>query len=84
MCYDEMLITRTKTPKKKSKEQHQATPGWMDVLIDMLLGFLSEGSQLWRSVVDQVFRMVATHITPSALELIVKVCGCSGRKGVVT
>ena len=51
------------------------------MLTDMLLGFLSEGSQLWRSVVEQVFRMVATHLTPSAMQLIVKVCVCLGGGG---
>lgn len=71
VCHSEMMQCRTKTPKRKAKEQ--AAPGWMDVLVDMLLGFLSEGTQLWRAVVDQVFRMVASHLTSSAMQLIVKV-----------
>ena len=85
MCHTEMTRSRMKTPKKKTKDQ-QPLLGWMDVLVDMLLGFLSEGTQLWRCVVDQVFRMVAAHITPSAMELIVKVqwwewSRCSGGSG---
>ena len=90
MCHTEMTRSRMKTPKKKTKDQ-QPLLGWMDVLVDMLLGFLSEGTQLWRCVVDQVFRMVAAHITPSAMELIVKVqwwewsrfSGGSARNGIL-
>ena len=68
-----MTRSRIKTPKKKTKDEQQPLLGWMDVLVDMLLGFLSEGTQLWRGVVDQVFRMVVPHLTPSSMELIVKV-----------
>ena len=58
MCHSEMelsLSKKNKTPKKrKKKEEEPETPSWIEVLTDMLLGFLSQPSQLWRNVTEQV------------------------------
>ena len=60
MCQSEMelAVGKKKTPKKKKRKmgggEEGEAPGWIEVLIDMLLGFLSQPSQLWRNVTEQV------------------------------
>jgi hypothetical protein len=45
-----------RTPKKrKHKAAEESGPSWIEVLTDMLLGFLSQPSQLWRNVTEQVW-----------------------------
>ena len=48
---------KTRTPKKVSSRAKEG-PGWMAVLTDVLLGFLSQPSQLWRNIVEQVFSVL--------------------------
>ena len=62
MCYSEMELAvgkKGRTPKKKrqktAEESATAAPSWIEVLTDMLLGFLSQPSQLWRNVTEQVW-----------------------------
>lgn len=68
MCHSEMELAvgkKGRTPKKRKKQKESATAGpcWIEVLTDMLLGFLSQPSQLWRNVTEQVW----THIVLLAL-----------------
>lgn len=48
-------------------------PHWSEVLTDILLGFLAQPSQLWRTLSKQVYRHVSSHLTNEALQLIIKV-----------
>ena len=83
MCYSEMvadLSSKFKTPKKRSKKAEQTSDetspsqlSWIEVLTDMLLSFLSQPSQLWRGVAEQVFRLVTSHVTSKCLHLILGV-----------
>ena len=59
MCQSEMELAvgkKGRTPKKKKRKtvEEEDAPSWMEVLTDMLLGFLSQPSQLWRNVTEQV------------------------------
>ena len=61
MCQGEMELAvgkKQKTPKKKKKRLTEGgeteAPSWIEVLVDMLLGFLSQPSQLWRNITEQV------------------------------
>ena len=67
MCYGEMELAvgrKGRTPKKRkqktAEESSSAAPSWMEVLTDMFLGFLSQPSQLWRNVTEQVWTKVFT------------------------
>ena len=46
---------------------------WSEVLTDILLGFLAQPSQLWRTLSKQVYRHISLHLTNEALQLIIKV-----------
>ena len=78
-CHEEMRVAHSKTPcKKKSQrglKEEGGELGWVEVLMDTLLGLLSRSSLLWRGVVNQVFRMVAHHVTRRALGLAIQVSG---------
>ena len=50
--------------------ESESAPHWMEVLIDVLLGLLSQSSLLWRVVVRQMFHGVVHRITPGAISLI--------------
>ena len=59
---------KRKTPKKKKRskageEGEGEAPSWIEVLTDMLLGFLSQPSQLWRNVTEQVYTVTRLHHT---------------------
>ena len=78
-CYEEMKVACSKTPRKKKLQrgvkEEGGELGWVEVLMDTLLGLLSRSSLLWRGVVNQVFRMVAHHVTRRALGLAIQVSG---------
>ena len=86
-CYSDMKSQlqqqtrkQTKTPKKRpptspALSDSEAAPGWVEVATDILLGYLSQSSQLWRSVVEQVFRRLVHRVTPGVVHLIAKVSG---------
>ena len=60
MCHSEMELAVGKkggrTPKKRKQKAsgEESATSWIEVLTDMLLGFLSQPSQLWRNVTEQV------------------------------
>ena len=75
----------SKTPRKgplnsapsssADAKEDEISPSWVEVIVDILLGFLSQPSQLWRSVVDQVFRRIVHRVTPGVIRLIANVRG---------
>ena len=71
-CYEDMQTALVKTPRGRRPRAVEGV-GWVEVMVDLLLSLLSRPSQLWRAVATQVFRMVSSQITPSALQLILKV-----------
>ena len=48
-------------------------PHWVEVLTEVLLSLLTRPSSLFRHVVDQVFIVLAPHLTLNALKLCLEV-----------
>ena len=48
-------------------------PHWVEVLTEVLLSLLTRPSSLFRHIVDQVFTMLAPHLTLGALNMILEV-----------
>ena len=48
-------------------------PHWVEVLTEVLLSLLTRPSSLFRHVVDQVFTILAPHLTRNALTMILEV-----------
>ena len=48
-------------------------PHWVEVLTEVLLSLLTRPSSLFRHVVDQVFTILAPHLTRNAITMILKV-----------
>ncbi|KAL1914929.1 uncharacterized protein VTP21DRAFT_7845 [Calcarisporiella thermophila] len=69
--------TKAKTPKKKAKnakdEEMEEEPEPIEVLVDILLSFLSKPSVLLRNLAEQVFTVFCEQITKTALDLLVSV-----------
>ncbi|XP_078484015.1 myb-binding protein 1A-like protein [Ciona intestinalis] len=58
---------------KKSKKADADQPHWVDVIVEILLTMLSQGSHSVRIVAEQVFRLINPHLTPSSLKLMLDV-----------
>ncbi len=69
MCHEELLASQTRTPRREGGVAGK----WVEVLMDVLLSLLSRSSQLWRVVVEQVFRMEADSVTLESLKMMLKV-----------
>jgi len=54
-------------------EVEEDEPHWTEVLTDVLLGFLAQPSQLWRTLSKQTYRYFTPHLTEEALHLVIKV-----------
>ena len=70
-------ISLPSSPLTNDKDGADSTgeggPHWVEVMVDVLLGLLSQSSLFWRSVVDQVFRRIVHHVTPGVVDLIANV-----------
>eukprot|EP00061_Rhincodon_typus_P018904 g48279.t1 len=53
--------------------QHQEEPEWVEVVVEILLSFLSQPSRLMRQVSKTVFVRICPRITKAALQLILDV-----------
>ena len=54
-------------------EVKEDEPHWTEVLTDVLLGFLTQPSQLWRTLSKQTYRHFIPHLSEEALHLVIKV-----------
>ncbi|XP_069741084.1 myb-binding protein 1A-like protein [Narcine bancroftii] len=64
--------------QKKSKKYSmlikvQEEPEWVEVMVEILLSFLSQSSRLTRQVSKMVFTRICPHVTKEALQLILDV-----------
>jgi len=59
--------------KVKKEEDSDEEPHWVEVLTEVLLSLLTRPSSLFRHVVDQVFTILAPHLTRNALIMILEV-----------
>lgn len=55
--------------KNQDNENTDEEPHWVEVLIEVLLSLLTRPSSLFRHVVDQVFIILAPHLTLNALNM---------------
>ena len=77
MCHGEMELAvgrKGRTPKKKrrQKAEEESGPSWIEVLTDMLLGFLSQPSQLWRNVTEQVWTQTVLSVCEIGRDITLK------------
>jgi len=61
------LQTCYEKSSEKKKSKNKAEPHWTEVLVEILLGFLTQQSNLMRQVVDHVFTTILPHLVPGAL-----------------
>lgn len=66
--------------KTKYEEKNDEEPHWAEVLTEVLLSLLTKTSSLFRHVVDQVFFLLAPHLTQDALNMIIE--SLDPRKGI--
>lgn len=66
--------------KTKHEEKSDEEPHWVEVLTEVLLSLLTKTSSLFRHVVDQVFVLLAPHLTQNALNMILE--SLDTRKGI--
>ncbi|XP_005399744.1 PREDICTED: myb-binding protein 1A [Chinchilla lanigera] len=62
-----------KTRRSRSKAINSQEPPWVEVMVEILLSLLSQPSNLMRQVARSVFGHICSHLTPRALQLILKV-----------
>lgn len=59
--------------KADKKQSNKKGPEWIEVLLEILINFLAQPSNVMRHVVEQVFRSICPHLTPEAFKLITQV-----------
>uniref|UniRef100_A0A3P9PTI4 MYB binding protein (P160) 1a n=1 Tax=Poecilia reticulata TaxID=8081 RepID=A0A3P9PTI4_POERE len=69
-CIDK---AQEKKINKKKKQQGEAEPEWVEVMVDILLSLLSQQSRHIRQVCKTVFSSICPHVTAAALTAIVDV-----------
>jgi DNA polymerase phi len=70
-CYQKVFETKKPTKKSKAKEEEEPEP--VEVLIDILVSFLSKSSALLRGLAEQVFEIFSDKLTKKALNLMLEV-----------
>ena len=74
MCYQKRAAQLHKTPRRR-KSVAPPSPSWLPVLMDILLGLLSNHDQFWRNISERVFLWLKVSLTYEAVQVIVKVYG---------
>ncbi|OPL20406.1 myb-binding 1a protein, partial [Mytilus galloprovincialis] len=69
VCYKKASETKRKSVGKTPKKE----PAWIEVLTELLLSMMSQGSTFARMVANNVCACMAKHITPEAMSLITEV-----------
>ncbi|KAH8550146.1 DNA polymerase phi-domain-containing protein [Umbelopsis sp. PMI_123] len=71
-CYQKVFHAPKSTKKSKAKEEDEDEPQPVEVLIDILLSFLSKSSALLRNLAEQVFEIFSDKLTKKALHLMLE------------
>ncbi|XP_028411187.1 rDNA transcriptional regulator pol5-like [Dendronephthya gigantea] len=69
---EELFHCFNKVKAQISDKPQENEPHWMDVVTEILLSLLTETSNLRRLVVGQVFNIIVTHLTSSAVKIILE------------
>lgn len=72
-CYQKVFLAKKAAKKSKAKEEQEDEPEPVEVLIDILLSFLSKSSALLRGLAEQVFEIFSDKLTKKALHLMLEV-----------
>ncbi|XP_067864053.1 myb-binding protein 1A-like protein isoform X2 [Heptranchias perlo] len=69
-CLEKSLVKKKKRSKPATDKEE---PEWVEVVVEILLSFLSQPSRLMRQVTRTVFVRICPHVTKGALQLILDV-----------
>jgi DNA polymerase phi len=70
-----MFIQSKRSPKKKkNKENAEDNHDPIDVIVDVLLGFLAKPSAFLHNMTEQAFKVFCGGVTKSSLDLMLDVC----------
>jgi DNA polymerase phi len=74
-CYQKVFLAKKAAKKSKAKEvqEDEPEPEPVEVLIDILLSFLSKSSALLRGLAEHVFEIFSDKLTKKALYLMLEV-----------
>ncbi|XP_072325274.1 myb-binding protein 1A-like protein isoform X2 [Scyliorhinus torazame] len=70
-CLQKSLLKKRKKRSKPVTDEEE--PEWVEVVVEILLSFLSQPSRLMRQVSKSVFVRICPHMTKAALQLILDV-----------
>ncbi len=63
-----------KAPKKKKNKNKEKNHDPVDVIVDVLLGFLAKPSAFLYNMAEQAFKVFCGGVTKSSLDLMLGVC----------
>ena len=70
-----MFVQSKRAPQeKKNEENAEENHDPVDVIVDVLLGFLAKPSAFLHKMVEQAFKVFCGGITKSSLDLMLDVC----------
>ncbi|KAJ2956399.1 hypothetical protein NQZ79_g7736 [Umbelopsis isabellina] len=72
-CYQKVFLDKKPAKKSKAKAQDNDEPEPVEVLVDILISFLSKSSSLLRSLAEQVFEIFSDKLTKKALHLMLEI-----------
>jgi len=72
-CYERLSKKSKGHNKKLDNAAKEEEPEWVEVVVDLLLSFLSKNDHLFRSLVGCVFPHICPYLTPSAVYQILAV-----------
>ncbi|XP_078404361.1 LOW QUALITY PROTEIN: myb-binding protein 1A-like protein [Cetorhinus maximus] len=70
-CLQKALLKKRKKHSKPVTDEEE--PEWVEVVVEILLSFLSQPSRLMRQITKTVFVRICPHVTKAALQLILDV-----------
>ncbi|KAG2175098.1 hypothetical protein INT44_007576, partial [Umbelopsis vinacea] len=72
-CYQKVFHAPKTTKRTKAKAEEEDEPQPVEVVIDILLSFLSKSSALLRNLAEQVFEIFSDKLTKKALHLMLEI-----------
>lgn len=82
-CYEKTFSKPKKTTKKKSKkadeEEEQLDP--IDVIVDILISFLTNESPVLKNLAEQVFEIFSHKLTKQSLEMLISILAGDDKQG---
>ncbi|XP_033746905.1 myb-binding protein 1A-like protein [Pecten maximus] len=76
-CLENAFKSKRKSVSKKSPDE----PDWIEVMTELLVSMMSQGSVLARTTATDVYMALADHITPASVQLIIDVLMADDKEG---